>query len=92
MRVNVHVWLSLVHAAERGRAGVISLVGHKAVLRIEREPALAAQIRRRAPGLLDRGNAGQTGSGTGARAGVLIDTGWGLDGGGKAQRGELVAG
>lgn len=91
MGVDIHVWRSLIHAAERGRAGIVGLVGHDTILRIEREPAVGAQIRRRAPGLLDRRDTGETSTGARALAGILIDTRWGLGRRRKAESREFVA-
>lgn len=96
MGMDVHVGLWLVHTAERSWAGIVCLVGGDAVLRIQREPALGAQVRRReAPGLLGRRGTGQAGAGAGTCTGdgwVLVDgAGWGLGGRGQAQRRQLVA-
>lgn len=68
MRMDVHVWLGLIHAVERGRAGVIALLGD-AILRIQ---ALSAQIWwwQGTPGFLDRRGTRQARSS--ARAGQLL--------------------
>jgi hypothetical protein len=41
MGMNVHVRLRVVHAAERGRAGIKAVGGSNGVLRIERKPTLS---------------------------------------------------
>lgn len=93
--MDIHVRRSLIHAAERGRAGIVAVLWN-AIFGIQRQPALRSQIRgwRGAPGLVNRRSTGQTGTGAGrgARAGILIEsTRRGLGCGRQAQRGELVA-
>jgi hypothetical protein len=89
MGMNVHVRLSLVHAAERGRAGIVGLLGD-VIVGIQ---ALSAQIRGAgAPGFLDRRDTRQTAAGTGtgrASRGVLLVecAGRSLGSSGKTERG-----
>lgn len=72
MGMDVHVWLSLIHAAESGQAGIIALLGD-VILRIQ---ALGPQIRwwQGAPGFLDRsrGTRQARASARTARAGQLL--------------------
>lgn len=61
MGMNVHVRLSVVHAAERGRTGIKAVDRSNSVLRVQRKPTLSQICRRRgAPGLLDRRSTRQT--------------------------------
>lgn len=91
MGMNVHVGWGLVHAAERGRAGVVGLVGHDGILRIQRKATLCSKIGGWTSGIVDGRSLGQTGTSAAAHAGVLIATGWGLGSRRQAESGELIA-
>lgn len=93
MGMDIHVRLSLIHAAERGRTGIVALLGDM-IVGIQ---TLSAQIRGRgAPGFLDRRNTRQTAAGTGtggvSRDALLVEcAGRGLGGSRQAERGKFVA-